>query len=160
MQWPLTNAIWLADTIPPSLQASWWAIILLTSLAKLWMRLTGRKSLTSTTSSFLGNRVRIAVLIKEFQVYKISTLHRCKGCHQIWLDGRATHFIESISVTPSGPSALSEGSRLIVFHTSSSLKVHVAEAPNYPSWYISLSVHKYPGVCHRMRKFQQLFPHG
>ena len=62
MQRPLTNALWLAATIALSFLDSRLAINLVTSLAKLWMRLIGRKSLTWTASSFLGNNVRSAVL--------------------------------------------------------------------------------------------------
>ena len=56
MQRPLTNALWLAETIALSLLASQLAISLVTSLAKLWIRLIGRKSLTCTTSWFLDSR--------------------------------------------------------------------------------------------------------
>jgi hypothetical protein len=59
---PLTKALWFVETKDGKKGASRLAIILITNLAKLWMRLIGLKSFTWTASIFFGSKVMKAEL--------------------------------------------------------------------------------------------------
>jgi hypothetical protein len=58
----LTNALWFAETRLGSNGANRLAMILVTNFAKLWIKLIGQKSFTSTASVFLGSKVIKVVL--------------------------------------------------------------------------------------------------
>jgi hypothetical protein len=57
MHRPWMNAVWLSATSSDIRGARRCAMTLVSSGVKLWMRLIGRKSMRSTTLSFLGSRV-------------------------------------------------------------------------------------------------------
>src|SRR6185312_1309881 len=62
MHLPFTNALWLEEIRLGNFGAKRFARTLVTILAKLWIKLMGRKSLTSMASGTFGRRVIYAEL--------------------------------------------------------------------------------------------------